>query len=79
MTYVELRGTKYPTRDINLPEYGWVTVSTEKLNDDLFTEAGDYVSNAAKVLDEDLFFFVPENILINASDKDLSEFILSSL
>ena len=79
MNYVKLNEVEYPTRNIILPGYGWVTVSTEELNDELFTEAGDYVSDAARVVDEEIFFFVPEDILMNASDFDLSEFVLSSL
>ena len=77
--YVRLHGVKYSTREITLPEYGTVTISTEKLSDNLFTEAGDYISNEAKTIDEDIFFFVPEDILLGSSDEELIHFVSSNL
>ncbi len=68
----------YPTRDIFIPTYGIVTISTEELNDSLMNEDGSYSSREALYVDERIFFFVKkEDIVLN--DNVLSEKVAFSL
>ncbi len=83
INYVILFGKTYPTREITLPSTdGTITIGTEKLNEDLFTRKkgkyAPYASYKAKVIDESIAFFVPESVLMNTSDVELVDFVLSS-
>lgn len=54
-------------------------VSTSELNDVLFSVSGDYVSKSAQSLDEKIFCFAPRDIVLNATDKELSDYIKENI
>lgn len=68
MRLVKFRKIKYPIRDITFP-FGERTVGTEKLNSALMNKNGSYVSEAARMIDESIFYFVEEcNLQIQESE-----------
>ena len=80
MDYFELEGKQYPARQIELGgDWGDVVVSVESLNDALFDDTtGLYVSDAAKMIDEEIFFFVRNNEIGSPSEL-LAEKILKEV
>lgn len=76
---VMLDGVSYPTRIVDVPDYGIEIVSTEDLNNRLFKRSGGYISAEAIRLDEEIFFYVPEKELRTLSDDELAAFITRSL
>lgn len=61
MESINFKGNQYRIREIQLPEFGDVIISTVKLNSDLFDINENYVSIEARQIDEQIFFFVEEN------------------
>lgn len=59
----------YPARSID----GCI-ISVESLEKALLTDDCDYVSDTAKEIDEEIYFYVPENV-IEYTDEDLSEYL----
>lgn len=53
--------TRYKIREIELPEFGNVLISTDTLNVELLDKNGSYVSEEALRIDEQIFYFVEEN------------------
>lgn len=54
---------EYSIRDIYIPNYGTVTISSLELDDCLMKKDGTYVSREARYVDEQIFFFVEQNDL----------------
>lgn len=52
---------EFKVREIDLPEFGNVLISTNSLNELLFNEEGSYISDEAVEVDEQIFYFVEEN------------------
>lgn len=50
-------------------------VSSSELNEAFFSVSGDYDSQSAQSLDEMVFCFAPRNIVLNATDEELSDYI----
>lgn len=71
---IEFNGKKYPTKQVNIPEFGERLVSVESLEESLMDAEGFYVSDKAQVIDEKIFFYVPDDV-INEDEKSLVEFI----
>jgi len=90
MDYVEYDGIKYPTYDIFLSGYsksgefwyGEYTVSVESLGDkiehDLNMPANSEEHDRASWVDNDIFFYVPDDIIIAGDDK-LCRYIMDNL
>ena len=75
---ITYQNRKFETRELDLHDWGLVTVSTTSLGDLLFNDETGYPSKEAEVIDENIFFFVAENE-INLSDKELAKVVLKSL
>lgn len=75
--YYKLLNKKYPARYIKT-KYGCFIISTENLNKALFDEKKLYISDDARAIDEEVFFFVPEEI-INSSNKRIIDFVECNL
>jgi hypothetical protein len=58
----------YKIRELNLPKFGDVLISTTSLIEKLFDLTGKYVSEEALLIDEQIFYFVEECEI----DNDLS-------
>jgi len=69
MDTIKFQNKKYKAREIELPELGNVLISTTSLNDALMNNGSDYVSDEAKNIDEEIYFFVEESeVEINEVD-----------
>jgi hypothetical protein len=74
MTLIEFNDKKYPTRLLNIPGFGAMLVSVESLEKSLHNAEGFYVSDEARLVDEKIFFYVPDDI-IDDDDESLTEFV----
>ena len=77
METIKFNQREYPTLLLNFP-FGERMISVAKLNDNLMNEDGSYVSENARLVDEDIFYFVDEEDL-NLSDDELVQLILSEI
>ena len=71
---IEFDGKEYPTKLLDIPDFGEKLVSIESLQKSLHDAEGFYVSDEARVVDEKIFFFVPDNA-IDEDEKALTEFV----
>jgi hypothetical protein len=75
MDKIEFQNKEYKVREIELPEFGNVLISTNSLNELLLNEDGSYTSEEAIAVDERIFYFVEENE-IEFSDEKLKNLII---
>ncbi len=75
--YVTFRGTDYPVRNVNVPDFGVRRVASEDLEGVLFDGEG-YVSKTAQAIDESIFFFVPEYVM-DYPDDDLEKYVAENV
>lgn len=78
MELIKFKGNEYPSLIINFP-FGERKISTTKLNDSLMNYAGGYVSEEARFIDEQIFYFVEEEDIHHLQKKELVEMILSEI
>ncbi|TAH26169.1 MAG: hypothetical protein EAZ07_05640 [Cytophagales bacterium] len=74
MNTIKFQNKEYKTREIELPEFGNVLISTTSLNDALLNNGSNYVSDEAKNIDDEIYFFVEENE-IEMNEVDLVKLI----
>ncbi len=78
--YITFEGTRYPVRDVRLEEYEVdVKVSCESLESLILDEAGEYTSREAQLIDEIIFFYVPDDMIEDAGDESLETYITDNL
>jgi len=77
MEMIKFEGIEYPVLQLNFP-FGERIISTEKLNGNLMNIDGSYVSESARMIDEEIFYFVDEENL-NLTNKDLIQLILNEI
>ena len=75
---ISFENRNYPTREISLPHLGDVLISTQSLNEKLFSENHHYVSVDAEQIDNQICYFVEseqiklrENLLIEIITKQI--------
>jgi len=73
MEIIGFQNREFKVREISLPEFGDVLISTNSLNE-LLLKDGSYVSDEAIRIDEQIFYFVDENE-IAFSDEELISLI----
>jgi len=73
LDYIFLNGNYYTIRIIMLENKETVVISTIELNDALFDNNGQYISDYARYVDELIFFFV------NKDELELPENVLSKI
>lgn len=71
---IKFNGREYPTKLLNIPGFGEKLVSVESLEKSLHNAEGFYVSDEAQVIDEKIFFFVPDDV-IDKDEKEIVEFV----
>lgn len=77
MEMIKFEGKEYPVLLLNFP-FGERQISTEKLNDSLMNVDGSYVSENARIIDEEIFYFIADENISLKNDK-LVELILSEI
>ena len=66
----------YPVRYVAIEgRKSELMISTEDFEAVLINEDGGYTSPEARVIDEQIFFYVPERIVMDCSDEEVAEFI----
>ncbi|GMN08970.1 hypothetical protein MTsPCn9_05740 [Croceitalea sp. MTPC9] len=78
MDYISFRGVKYPIKTINFSEQGKCLIGTNRLNEKLISQEGYYTSRKARVIDENIFYYVEEKD-INLTSKELIKKINSEI
>lgn len=74
---IKFEGKEYPSVIVNLP-FGERKVSNIQLNESMMNFDGSYVSNEARLIDEEIFYFVEESAL-GLQETKLVELILSEI
>ena len=74
---INFNGEEYSARLINvdIPNFsGKRLISIDRLDVALMTKDGCYVSEEARAIDEDVFLYVPESIIV-ADEKTLVQYV----
>ena len=67
---------KYPIRKVAIEGYGSeLMISSEDLESVLINEDGGYTSPEARLIDEQILFYVPKRIAVDCSDEEVAEFV----
>lgn len=66
--YYELNKRLFPAKIIFIDGKTY-TVSIDDLNELLFDDYGYYISDEAKNIDEEIFFYLPKGLFILSDDK----------
>ena len=75
---IRFQDKTFKSRELSLPEFGEVLISTTELNNLLIDKTGSYSSTEAQLIDDQIFYFVEENE-IELQDKDLESLIISQV
>ena len=66
----------YPARKVAIEGYGSeLMISSEDLESVLINEDGGYTSPEARLIDEQILFYVPKRIAVDCSDEEVAEFV----
>lgn len=69
-------GITYPVRYVAIEgSKSELMISTEDLEAVLINEDGGYSSPEARLIDEQMFFYVPESIAADCIDEEVVEFV----
>ena len=76
LDYIIFAENMYPARKVAIEGYeSELTISTEDLEAVLINEDGGYTSPEARLIDEHIFFYVPERIAMDYSDEEVAGFV----
>ena len=76
LDFIIFAENKYPARRVAIEGYGSaLMISTEDLEAVLINEDGGYSSPEARLIDEQIFFYVPKRIAVDCSDEEVAEYI----
>ena len=63
MDGITFNGKVYPVRVVELEDFGTQRIGVESLEKEMFDDAYDFVSKEAQYVDEQIFYYVPDNII----------------
>lgn len=75
--YIEFNGKSYPAREVCLEDNDY-TISVSSLNEALLDGNGNYVSENAKNIDEDIFYYL-EDSDIEKPDEEIIKILEDNL
>ena len=76
LDFIVFAENKYPARRVAIEGYGSeLMISTEDLEAVLINEDGGYTSSEARLIDEQIFFYVPKRIAVDCTDAEVAEFV----
>lgn len=76
LDFILFAENKYFARKIAIDGEGSdLMISTEDLEAVLINEDGGYTSPEARLIDEEIFFYVPESTVVDCSEEEVVEFI----
>ena len=75
LDFIVFAENKYLARRVAIEGYGSeLMISTDDLESVLISD-GAYTSTEARLIDEQIFFYVPERIAMDCSDEEVTEFV----
>jgi tyrosine-protein phosphatase YwqE len=74
MHTIEFENKKFRIRYVDIETEGIRIIASTALNKRLLTEEGDYKSDEARYIDEQIYFFV-DNAKLKLQDRSLSEYV----
>lgn len=77
MEIIKFNGKEFPSVIVNLP-FGERRISSIKLNESLMNNEGEYVSDEARLIDENIFYFVEDKVL-SFRENEIINTILSEI
>ena len=76
LDFIVFAENRYLTRKVAIEGYeSALMISTEDLEAVLINEDGGYTSPEARLIDEQIFFYVPKRIVMDCSDEEVTEFV----
>ena len=76
LDYIIFAENMYSARKVAIEGYeSELTISTEDLEAVLINEDGGYSSSEARLIDEQIFFYVPKRIAVDCSDEEVADFV----
>ena len=76
LDFIVFAENKYLARRVAIEGYGSaLMISIEDLEAVLINEDGGYTSTEARLIDEQIFFYVPKRIAVDCSDEEAVEFV----
>ena len=76
LDFIVFAENKYPIRKVAIEGYGSeLIISSEDLESVLINEDGSYTSPEARLIDEQILFYVPKRIAVDCSDEEVAEFV----
>ena len=76
LDFIVFAENKYPTRKVAIEGYEYaLMISTEDLEAVLINEDGGYTTPEARLIDEQIFYYVPKRIAVDCSDEEVAEFV----
>jgi hypothetical protein len=70
MNTITFCNNEFKIREVELPDWGKVLISTTSLNELILGESYNYTSDEARIIDEEIFYFVNDTE-IEYKDEDL--------
>jgi hypothetical protein len=74
MHTIEFENRKFRIRYVDIENEGTRIIASIALNKKLLTEMGDYKSDEARYIDEQIYFFV-DNVKLRLKDRSLNEYV----
>ena len=76
LDFIVFAENMYSARKVAIEGYeSELTISTEDLEAVLINEDGGYTSPEARLIDEQVFFYVPKRIAVDCSDEEAAKFV----
>ena len=76
LDYIIFAENMYSARKVAIEGYeSELTISTEDLEAVLINEDGGYTSPEARLIDEQIFFYVSKRIAVDCSDEEAAKFV----
>jgi hypothetical protein len=66
---ITLNGNDYNVREITLEHLGTIKISTVDLNENIIDDNGEYYSEEAARIDEEIYYFVEQEQLMLPEDE----------
>ena len=77
MSNITYLGKDYPAKEVNIPDYGYNLISTESLESELIVGM-DAGYSVARNIDDDILFYVPDDI-ISLPDEKVADYICRNI
>lgn len=77
MEIIKFNGKEFLSIIVSLP-FGERKISSSKLNESLMNNEGNYVSEEARLIDENIFYFVEDKVL-HSRENEIINTILSEI